>query len=369
MRGNIAAANAQAVEAAVAVLKDGGIIAFPTDTVYGIGCDAFALDAIARIYAIKKRKKDKPLVMFLAHKGIIPSFVKRPGKSARAVCEHFFPGALTLIMRAKRSAPSGLVAKNGSISIRIPDYQFLKKVVKRLNGPIATTSANVAGKEAPRVHRDIKLSVDLVVRDDAVPAGIASTVLDTSVFPFVLRRKGSVSIYAIERFTSSKVCLDATVGFNVLFVCTGNSCRSPMAEGMLKGMVRERGLRAVTVSSCGLSAGAGYLASKNAIGAMEVRGYDITRHRSRSAADCDFPDKDLILCMERHHQREISARYEGVTDRTFLLTEYCGREGDIPDPIGGDAHQYETVARQIERCVKKVAHELVVRYGKAKKQG
>lgn len=358
----MAAEDPQAVDAAVSVLKDDGIVAFPTDTVYGIGCDATSLDAISRLYTLKKRPKHKPLVMLVADREDVASFVKKPGKSVSEICRHLFPGALTVIMKAKRSAPGGLVAEDGTISIRVPAGSFINEVLKRYDHPIASSSANVAGGRAPRVHGDIKLSVDLTVEDDTAPVGIASTILDTSVYPFVLRRKGVVSIYRIERFITSKVRIDGAVEFNVLFVCTGNSCRSPMAEGMLRSMVQEQGLRGVRVSSCGILGGAGYPASEGAQIAMKARGYDITSHRSRSITDCDLLGEDLILCMERSHRREIDAGWGMVADRTFLLMEYCGRGGDVPDPIGRNQTFYDRVAHKIERCVRKVVHELSLRY-------
>ncbi len=363
MGRSMAAEDPQAVDAAVNVLTGGGIIVFPTDTVYGIGCDAASGQAISRLYALKRRPMQKPLVMLLGDRDAILSFVKRPRKSVKKIYEHFFPGALTVIMRAKKSAPRGLVGRDGSISVRVPDASFIRRVLKRFNHPVASSSANIAGRKAPRVHKGIKLRVDLLVRDDEEATGIPSAVLDTTVFPFVLRRRGSVSLYAIERLISSKVHIDRTVGFNVLFICTGNSCRSPMAEGMLRGMVRKWGLSGVKVSSCGVFAYAGSPASVHACEVMKMRGYDITEHRSRSIADCRLMDEDLILCMERAHQREIKGRWEGVAEKTFMLTEYCGKKGDIPDPIGGSRSRYEHVACQIEQCVRKVGRELAMRYG------
>lgn len=362
MSGNIIRADARAIETVVSVLKNGGIVAFPTDTVYGIGCDAFSEDAIIRIYAMKKRNRNKPLVMFLARKEHVSAFARKPGKSVSRICDRFFPGALTVIMRATSKTPSGLVAKEGSVSIRIPDYQFLRQVVKHLDRPLATTSANVAGGKPPRTHRDIDLEPDLMVKDDTVPSGTASAILDTSVFPFVMRRKGTISLYAIERLIPSKVRLDTAIGFNVLFVCTGNSCRSPMAEGMLAAMVRRQELQGISVSSCGISAVSGFPATHHALEVMRIHGYDIVDHRSRSVADCDLLNMDLILCMERHHQREIQRRHGAAADRTFLLTEYCGRKGDIRDPIGCEKGVYEAVAHEIEICVRKVAREIALRY-------
>jgi tRNA threonylcarbamoyl adenosine modification protein (Sua5/YciO/YrdC/YwlC family) len=367
MSERMSAVSEGSIDTAVRVLRDGGIVAFPTDTVYGMGCDAYAERAIDRIYAMKRRNKDKPLVMFLAEKNSIRSYVRKPGKSAQRLCDHFFPGALTLIFRARKSAPPALISRNGSISIRIPDYQFIRKVIRQLDRPLATTSANSTGQDAPLDHRAVQLPVDLVIEDDAVIGERASAVLDASVFPFVLRRKGSVSMYAIERIISSKVRLDPGVAFDVLFVCTGNSCRSPMAEGMLRHKVRERGLRNISVSSCGLHAGAGYPATENALRAMRLRGYEIKAHRSRPAAECDMGESDLILCMERFQRDEIVKGFPGVEGRTFVLAEYCGRSGDIPDPIGGDLTLYRSVASVIERCICKVADELELRSDRSEK--
>ncbi len=348
----------QGIRQALVVLGQGGIIAFPTDTVYGIGCDAFNEAGIDRMYRLKKRKREKPFVMFLAYKDLLSNYVLKSGVTARAVFDHFEPGALTLIMKAKRKAPRGLLSSMGTISIRIPEYEFLRKLISQFGKPLATTSANIAGTMSPTRYREMNLHVDLAIKDDSIPCGVASTVLDVSLYPFVLLRKGCVSIFALERFVSAKIRFDRSILFNILFVCTGNSCRSPIAEGIVRKLLKARKYDKIKVSSCGLLAAKGMMATENAVFATAERDYDIRRHHSRPIDRMLVEQSDLILCMEGFQKREIERRFPFAKERVFLLPEYSGGHGDIKDPIGGDLNLYRTVTGEIEHYARKLVLEL-----------
>lgn len=362
MKRGIYRTDNKGLEEAISVLRKGGVIAFPTDTVYGIGCDADDNSAITRIFKMKKRKREKPLVMFISHKRLIRDFVIKPTNTRRRLCENFFPGPLTLIMKAKKSAPQGLLSRNKTISIRIPDNNFLKRLLMRYKKSLATTSANISGEMPPTKYKNIKLDVDLLLMNDTIPSGIPSTILDLAHYPFVLRRKGSISIFTIERYIPSKARFDESIVFNVLFVCTGNSCRSPIAEGIFKKFLQEKRLKNVHVSSCGILAGDGFFPSKNAVLAAHERGYNIEEHRSRHINRKIVGTSDLILCMEIFHKNEVYSLLPKCKDKVFLLTEFHGKDGEIDDPIGGDMSVYRKVTKDLERYVKKVADEFELRY-------
>ncbi|TES91345.1 MAG: threonylcarbamoyl-AMP synthase [Candidatus Cloacimonadota bacterium] len=362
MKKKIYNTDKKGIEEAISVLKKGGIIAFPTDTVYGIGGDAYDKSAVTKIFRIKRRKREKPLVIFLSQNKQLNKFVRNLSKTRKKVYEHFLPGEITLIMKAKKSVPPWLISREKTISVRIPDSNFLKKLLVGFKNPLVTTSANISGEPPASKYRNINLDVNLILRDDSFPSGTPSTILDMSLYPFVLRRKGTISVFNLERYIPSKVRFDKSIVFNVLFVCTGNSCRSPIAEGILKKFLKEKGLKNVYVSSCGILAGDGWLPTENAVLSASEQGSDIRSHRSRAINREMAEDADLILCMETFHKKRVNSLLPEGKDKVFLLSEFAGKSGGINDPIGGDMQIYRKVTREIKRHIKGVADNIERRF-------
>ncbi len=134
----------------------------------------------------------------------------------------------------------------------------------------------------------------------------------------------------------------------LLFVCTGNTCRSAMAEGICRALAKERGVP-VNVASCGLAAFAGDPASENAIRAAEEYGADLRMHRARPVNPWLVAEADAIYCMTAGHRDRLCRLYPEALDKTFLLRE----DGDIPDPWGGDLETYRAAARVIADAVER----------------
>ena len=193
----ICSADAAGVTRAAAVIRAGGVIAFPTDTVYGLGCDLLNPAAVARIYAIKGRPAHLPLIAMLADAEQWPRVAVALPDAARALMARWWPGPLTLIVPARADLPAQVLGGGASIGIRIPDHPAALALLRAVDCPLATTSANQsghpAGMTALEVADELGCLLDLILDGGDAPGGIASTVLDCTQQPPVILRAGPIS--------------------------------------------------------------------------------------------------------------------------------------------------------------------------------
>lgn len=157
----------QDIKSCIEVINRGGIILYPTDTVWGIGCDALNEEAIEKVYDLKQRPKGKSCIVLLADARDILQYVAAPPPDIIAIMEQFSQPT-TVVFDGALGFPDNLVGEDGSIAIRIPDDPFCKALIKRMKKPMVSTSANISGRPSPQtfdqVEEDIVRGVDLVVQ-------------------------------------------------------------------------------------------------------------------------------------------------------------------------------------------------------------
>lgn len=186
-----------AVESAVQVLRKGGVIAFPTSGLYGLGADAWNADAVERIFRIKGRPRHKPILLLVKDASELNRIVTRVPPVALRLIKRFWPGGLTLVFGAKDSLPRALTGGSGKIGVRMPLHPVARALVNRLNGPLTGTSANLSGRPGcdniALLDTAVAAGLDLVLDAGPLKGGAGSTVVDVTAATPVILREGAIA--------------------------------------------------------------------------------------------------------------------------------------------------------------------------------
>jgi L-threonylcarbamoyladenylate synthase len=200
---------APSVADAVAVLRRGGLVAFPTETVYGLGCDAENVEALHRLFAVKGRPADHPVIVHLAHPTELAEWGREIPAPAQALADACWPGPLTLVVRRSDRVPDAVTGGRETVGLRVPDQEVALELLAEFGGGIAAPSANRFGRVSPTRAADVRAElgddVDLVL--DGVPCdvGVESTIVDCSVDPPAVLRLGGISVEKIESILARPV--------------------------------------------------------------------------------------------------------------------------------------------------------------------
>ncbi len=336
------------IEKVVEILKNGGVVAIPTETVFGLVADATNKEAVERIYEIKQRPKEKPFTVFPHSKEWIEKAAEID-PAVKILIEKFMPGPLTLVFKATDGAPETVVSDAGKIGIRIPDHSFVKDLLARIDFPLASTSANISGQPPMFSYKDVERKlgnlVDFVYPEDA-DGNQPSTVLDVSKNPPVLLRKGPVSLLDIEDTLGQEIKFGEDVILNIIFLCTGNTCRSPMATWILKNKLGSDLILNVEAVSRGTDALNGMPMNEFAMEVLLEKGYRVGPHMSQRLTESDIKAADIIYCMERYHLERVKEMSDKNVARMFSPD---GEE--VPDPIGHQISFYRIVREMIEHII------------------
>jgi len=365
---DVAKPNIAKIKKAAALVTAGGLVVFPTETVYGIACKV-KTDSLNKLNNLKGRPPDKHYTLHISQKEDVNKYVPSVGLRAQKLIKNAWPGPLTIVFelddqsidkqrdRLEKQVFENLYKAN-SIGIRCPDNPIASILLRLTRGAVVVPSANITGRppavDAEQVLAQLSGQIELLL--DAGPCKYkkSSTVVKISKKGLEILRPG---VY-------SQAELEAMSQVRFLLVCTGNTCRSPMAEGIFRKYLAEKlqceldrlYKMGYTVSSVGIMDRVGFPASTEAIIACAAKGIDITAHKSRTLSQQLIEDSDFIFTMERMHRWRVTALSPEATERCVLLAE----NEEIADPIGQSQQIYNGCAELIESAVRKRISELVI---------
>ena len=185
------------------ILKSGGLVAFPTETVYGLGGDGLNRESSKKIYEAKGRPSDNPLIIHIAHMNDLELLVKEVTPQAKQIAESFWPGPLTMILPKSDSVPLETTGGLNTVAVRMPSHKVARKLIEYAGGYIAAPSANVSGKPSPTLAKyvieDMDGRIDMIIDGGEVGIGLESTIIDLTVEPPQILRPGFVTEEMLER--------------------------------------------------------------------------------------------------------------------------------------------------------------------------
>lgn len=327
------------------VIRQGGLVVFPTETVYGIAADLSNPQAMTRLRDVKKRSEGKPFSVLISQRGLIANYTPMNEPRLYKLIDAFWPGPLTIVVPSREP--------NETVGIRMPDHLIALRLVQESQCTIAAPSANREGLPPPstceEALRELDGLVDVAIDGGNARWGKGSSVVDLTQEKATLLRQGVISQEDIDQIVNKKT---------ILFVCTGNSCRSVMAEYLLKSMVFNR--MNVEVISSGTGVFINSAASNETISVLKEEGIDCSKHQSQPLTSIMLKKADLIFVMTRAHRQQVLERVPEVEKRVYLLREFAQNptgypiDLDIPDPIGRPHHEYKGCFSIIKEAVMKI---------------
>lgn len=331
------------------VIRKGGLVIFPTETVYGIAADFSNPQAMKRLREVKKRADGKPISILISQVGLISNYTSMTDPKLYKLIDACWPGPLTVVVPEKEEGKT--------IGVRMPDHPIALRLVQESQCTIAAPSANIEGNDPPstcqEALKDLDGLVEMIIDGGIARIGKGSSVVDVTKERPIVLREGVITQKDVDRITGKKT---------VLFVCTGNSCRSVMAEYLLKSRIQGRD--DVEVISAGTGVFLRSTASSETIAVLHEEGIDASGHISQPINTILLKKTDLIIVMTKGHRIQVLERVPVIEKRVYLLKEFANIPSngqvdlDILDPIGKPRESYKECLREIKGAINKI-EELV----------
>ncbi len=358
----------RSLKTASEAFQRGGLVIFPTETVYGVGARADIPAAVARLREAKQRTDEQPFTVHIGRRDDVDRFVPKVSAMGRRLIRRGWPGPITILFPVDDAGDAPIVQELGAaaaramyhegfVGLRCPDDDRARELLNEAGGPVVAASANVAGQSAPRTVaealRTLKGKVDVVLDGGPTRLSVPSTIVRLDGTGYRVLRSSVYDEASLRRLTA----------LNILMVCTGNTCRSPMAAAMGGQLLAERvggradvlAARGVTIRSCGVFAAEGSPASAEAVEVMSRRGLDLSGHRSQPLTAELINQADYIFVMTQSHLDGVIRIVPSAQDRCRLLCD-----GEVDDPMGGSTERYAQCAVQLEAGLRERLKEVEI---------
>ncbi len=355
----------ETIHRAAESLNAGQLVVFPTETVYGIAASAASEKGIDALRTFKGRPVGQPFTIHVPDPAAAERYIGNPHRSVRRLIRKTFPGPVTLVVEVKKQWIRDLIQALdlpsqtyeslfclNTVGLRCPDSPIARQILAAIDAPVIASSANARGQPPPRDAEEAKEAVGdaaaLVVDDGPCRFAKPSSVIRISQD----KNKPSVRVERVGVYDERYI--HKLMRWTVLMVCSGNTCRSPMAEAIAKqiladqlklGAIHELQDHDIRVHSAGLFAATGGPANPEALREIARRGIDLSSHRSQVLTPQLVHDADVCYCMTEAHRRSILQMVPGMENKVLSLAP----ERDVEDPIGSGPDGYQRCADVIHR--------------------
>jgi protein-tyrosine-phosphatase/tRNA A37 threonylcarbamoyladenosine synthetase subunit TsaC/SUA5/YrdC len=354
------------VHLAVQAAAEGQLVILPTETSYVLACSPLHPIAVEKLLRIHEQGLIGEPVLFLRSPSEIRDYVPHPSIVAQRIATRLWPGPLilqlglqhpdSLIRQFPGSLQGYIESRDNEIGFRVASHPAIHEIQKLCAGPLLTAEIITPDKnfafDSPTAISAVGRFAGLVAEDAPTALGAPATLLATENNHCRILREGAISNAEVRRATS----------MIILLVCTGNTCRSPMAQVLLQNKLKERFAKFFEADvppafalSAGTNASAGSNASHEAVQAMKSRGLDLTQHASRQVNQDLLQTADLVLTMTQNHRQAILSRWPHFSPKVMPLSSN-GR--DVADPYGGSQQVYLAAAAEIEHFLDEFIEQL-----------